>query len=107
MSGFAQAYMGLNRSCLDLFGEEVIVCVGNTETTLTAILMTGRDDASIGVMDFRDGTERFDFDTDAFSATGADAGDLIEWSGNRYTIVGELEPDDAGMTRVTVRRFGR
>ena len=107
MSGFAQAYMGLNRSCLDLFGEEVIVCVGSVETTLTAIVMTGREDASLGVMDFRDGTERFDFDTDAFSATGADAGDVIKWSGDRYTIIGEPEPDDAGITMVSVRRFWR
>ena len=107
MSAFATAADSMNGSCLLLFGEQVTVIVGAVEIELTAIPVTAREDASIGVMDFRDGTERFDFDSDDFSATGAEAGDLIEWSGDRYTIVGEPEPDDAGMTRVVVRRFGR
>ena len=97
----------MNTKFLRRFGKPAIVRHGGTETTLTGIFSSPVQNAAVvSGWDAREPQPSIEFAASEFDATGAGPNDTVVFDGVEYTIAAPPEPDDGGMVKCLLRKYG-
>lgn len=97
-------FTGLRSGILANYGEPVIVTVGGVEHPLTVAWLSPHVSQDIGGVPVNRPDPQAVARVADWGAIEAGHEDIINRDGIRYTVV-DVQPDDAGLVQITLRRF--
>ena len=97
-------FTGLRSGILATYGEPVTVTVGGVEHPLTAAWLAPHTGDDLGGVPVNRPDPQAVARAADWAATHAENEDIITRGGIRYTVV-DVQPDDADLVQITLRRF--
>ena len=98
-------FTGLRTGILASFGEPVIATVGGVEHPLTVAWLAPHVGQDIGGVPVNRPDPQCVANANDWAAIESGTEDIITRAGIRYTVV-DVQPDDDGLTLITLRRYG-